>query len=174
MDRVGKVLSLEELLKRLAACRSGKGVVFTNGCFDLLHLGHIRYLRQARELGDLLVIGLNSDASTRRIKGPLRPLVPAEERAETLAALEFVDFVILFDDTTAEGLISLIKPDVYVKGGDYAEGKALPEADIVREYGGRVEILPIVEGRSTTNIVETILRRYEQTKKDENGKGGPG
>ena len=165
-----KIFSLSTLLaERRRLRRLHKKVVFTNGCFDLLHVGHARYLQQARSLGDRLVVGLNSDASARALKGENRPLVPEQERAELLAALACVDYVVIFDDPTAERLVDALRPDVYVKGGDYARGERmsvdewetkLPEARIVASYGGRVEILPLVPGRSTTDIVETILERY--------------
>jgi len=155
-----KVLSLEELLpirERFKA--EGKTLVLTNGHFDLLHVGHVRCLQQAKRLGDVLVVGLNSDASTRALKGAGRPLVPQEERAEVLAALECVDFVVIFEERTAERLVAALKPEVYVKGGDWTL-ENLPEAKAVAECGGRVEILPQVPGRSTTEIIKTILGRY--------------
>lgn len=144
------------------ARRAGRRVVFTNGVFDLLHVGHLRYLRAARALGDLLVVGLNDDAGTRRLKGPLRPIVPEGERAELLAALEPVDRVVLFGTPTAVDLIGLLRPAIYVKGGDYAAGpggagKVLPEAEAVRAYGGEVGIIPFVPERSTSGIVERII-----------------
>ncbi|HVT13952.1 MAG TPA: D-glycero-beta-D-manno-heptose 1-phosphate adenylyltransferase [Fimbriimonadaceae bacterium] len=142
-------MTLEEMLE----LRHGKKLVFTNGVFDVLHAGHVRYLRQARELGDLLIVGLNSDASARALgKGPGRPVNPAEDRAEVLLALRSVDGVIPFDDPTPERLIRALRPEVHVKGGDYRE-EDLPEAAAVREYGGEVRILPFLEGRSTTEIL---------------------
>lgn len=147
-------------LRRRQIAIEGKTLVFTNGCFDILHAGHVGYLQQARDRGDYLAVGLNSDASTRRIKGPQRPLVPQEERALVVAALECVDFVIVFDEDTAEALVVELRPDVYVKGGDYASDADLPEAAVVRGYGGRVEILPLVAGRSTSAIIRSILERY--------------
>lgn len=143
-------MTLEEMLE----LRHGKKLVFTNGVFDILHAGHVRYLRQARALGDLLVIGLNSDASARALgKGPGRPVNTAEDRAEVLLALRSVDGVIPFDDATPERLIRALRPDVHVKGGDYSV-EDLPEAAAVREYGGEVRILPFLEGRSTTEILK--------------------
>ncbi len=143
----------------------GQRVVFTNGCFDLLHLGHIRYLAQARALGDLLVLGLNSDQSVRKLKGPLRPFAPEGERAEVMDALRPVDFVIIFDDLTASPLISELKPDIYVKGGDYSAGeeagKPLPEAPAVKAYGGEIVLIPFLPGHSTTNLIQNILRAYK-------------
>ncbi len=133
----------------------GRTVVFTNGCFDLLHLGHLRYLRRARAMGDLLVVGLNSDASVRRLKGPDRPLVPELERAELLAGLRCVDFVTLFNEPTPEAVIDALRPSIHVKGGDYRV-EALPEAAAVRRGGGRVVILPFEVGHSTTDLVERI------------------
>ena len=133
-------------------------VVLTNGHFDLLHVGHLRYLREAKALADILVVGLNSDASTRRLKGPGRPILPQEERAELLAALRCVDYVTIFEEDTAEELVQRLRPDVYVKGGDYAQGKALPEAKAVRAYGGEVRILALVPGRSTSALIERIQR----------------
>ncbi len=133
----------------------GATLVFTNGCFDILHAGHVRYLTAAAELGDFLIIGLNSDASVRRLKGEGRPIVSEADRAEVLEGLRAVDIVTIFDEPTAEELIRLVRPDVYVKGGDYSLDK-LPEAKIVQELGGRVELIPFVEGHSTTNVIERI------------------
>src|SRR5262249_22137283 len=128
---------------------AGRRIVFTNGCFDLLHVGHVRYLREARARGDLLVVGVNSDQSVSRLKGAGRPLVPENERVELLAALECVDHVCLFTEDTPEALIAEVRPDLHVKGGDY-RADDLPEARLVRELGGEVEILPFTVGRSTT------------------------
>ncbi|MBP5200383.1 MAG: D-glycero-beta-D-manno-heptose 1-phosphate adenylyltransferase [Schwartzia sp.] len=133
----------------------GETVVFTNGCFDVLHAGHVRYLKQAREKGDFLVVGLNSDASVRRLKGEGRPVNTEEDRAEVLDSLRAVDVVTFFGEPTAEELVRIVRPDVYVKGGDYTM-ETLPEGKIVQEYGGRVEFVPLVEGRSTTNVIERI------------------
>ncbi len=142
-------------------------VVFTNGVFDLLHIGHLRYLQAARALGDVLVVGLNSDRSTRQIKGPQRPLIAQDERAALLLGLRVVDYVTIFDEPTAEHLVAALQPDVYVKGGDYQlsdgavpPGKPLPEAAIVQGYGGRVELIPYVAGRSTTELIQRIVEHY--------------
>lgn len=142
-------------------------VVFTNGVFDLLHIGHLRYLEAARALGAVFVVGLNSDVSTRQIKGPQRPLVAQGDRAALLLGLRVVEHVTIFDEPTAEHLVAALQPDVYVKGGDYAltgdtpaSGKRLPEAAIVQSYGGRVELIPYVAGRSTTELIERIVKRY--------------
>lgn len=135
--------------------RQGGVTVFTNGCFDLLHVGHLRYLAAARALGDRLVVGVNSDASVKRLKGPTRPILPEAERAEALAALRMVDYVIVFPEPTADTLLAALKPEIYAKGGDYAP-ETLPEAPTVAAYGGAVRLLPFVEGRSTSAIVERI------------------
>lgn len=160
-----KMLDLDHLVRVRESLRSsGKTVVLTNGCFDILHVGHVRYLRKARELGDFLVVGLNSDDSVRALRGPLRPIIPQAERAEILAALEPVDCVVVFSELTAERLAEIVRPDVYAKGGDYGvdgvSGKYLPEARVVTSYGGRVEIIPYVAGRSTTGLIDVILQKY--------------
>jgi D-glycero-beta-D-manno-heptose 1-phosphate adenylyltransferase len=142
-----------------AAKAAAKRVVFTNGVFDVLHVGHVRYLQEARALGDALVVGLNSDASTRAIKGEARPIVPEAEREELLLALRCVDAVVVFDEPTADAVLAALKPNLYVKGGDYA-GQGPPEAPTVRRYGGEVRTLQLVEGRSTTDLVETIRQRF--------------
>ena len=134
-----------------------KVIVFTNGCFDILHAGHVRYLTTAKSYGDVLIVGLNSDASVRRLKGKSRPVNPQSDRAEVLAALRAVDDVVIFDEQTAESLVELIRPDIYVKGGDY-DMSNLPEAKIVESYGGHVEFVCLVEGRSTTNIINRLKR----------------
>ncbi len=168
-----KLATRAELARLLAEPRAaGKTIVFTNGCFDLLHLGHVRYLQAARALGDLLIIGLNSDASTRRLKGPGRPLVPEQERAEVLAALACVDFVTIFEEDTAVALVGLLCPDVYVKGGDYASGgqgeapaikyAKLPEAAPVLAAGGQVRLIPYLPGHSTSELIQRIIQRYGQ------------
>ena len=134
---------------------AGRRVVFTNGCFDILHLGHVQYLTFARRQGDVLVIGLNSDASVRRNKGPKRPIVPEEERAALLLALRCVDYVVLFDEETPEKLIGRLVPDVLVKGGDWDTDRIVG-ADIVASYGGEVRSLAFREGHSTTGIINRI------------------
>lgn len=133
----------------------GQRVVFTNGCFDILHAGHVRYLAKARSFGDCLVLGLNTDSSVRRLKGENRPVNNELDRAEVAGALKSVDYVVLFDEPTAEELIRQVHPDVYVKGGDYTM-ETLPEGQIVLGYGGRVELVELVEGRSTTNVIARI------------------
>lgn len=135
--------------------RSGKKTVFTNGCFDILHRGHIEYLTAAKSLGDVLVVGLNSDSSVKKLKGETRPLNTESDRAYVLDALKAVDVVVIFEEDTAEKIIDFIKPDVYAKGGDYTL-KTLPEAKVVASYGGKTELLNFVEGYSTTGIIEKM------------------
>lgn len=162
-------LSFDDLLALRRTWPSGTQVVFTNGIFDLIHIGHLRYLEQARALGDLLIIGLNSDASTRQLKGPQRPLVTEVERAALLLGLRAVDYVTIFDDLTAERVVDILRPDIYVKGGDYAlptagetmgQGKRLPEARTVLGYGGRVQLIPYLPGHSTSELIARIVERY--------------
>ena len=157
-----KRYALPALLARAATLRAGGGrLVLTNGCFDLLHVGHVRYLQAARRLGDFLVVGVNSDASVRRLKGSGRPLVPADERAEVVAALGCVDAVVVFDSPTAAPLVAALRPEIYVKGADYTEA-TLPEARVVRAYGGTVTLLPTVPGASTTALLERAVSRDGQ------------
>jgi len=137
--------------------------VWTNGCFDLLHAGHIRSFRDAKALGDILVVGLNSDASVRAIKGELRPVVSEEDRAETVAALEAVDYVTIFNESDPVAVLSQLRPDIHCKGADYADGKrAIPEQPIVEAYGGEIRFLPLHEGRSTSGLIERIVRAYSE------------
>jgi len=153
-----KIIPREELVQIVQARQAqGEKCAFTNGCFDLLHIGHLRSLQGARAQGDFLVVGLNTDDSVRRLKGPARPIIPQEERAEMLAGLECVDYVCLFDEDTAEALVEALRPEVYVKSGEYRD-KPLPERHIVEAYGGKVVLLPLVHGHSTTKIVERILQ----------------
>lgn len=135
--------------------RHGKRIVFTNGCFDIIHAGHVRYLTTAKNFGDVLIVGLNTDESVRKLKGESRPINNQDDRAEVLLGLKAVDHVIFFGEATAENLIAEVKPDVYVKGGDYTL-ETLPEAAIVQSYGGRVELVNLVAGRSTTNVIKKI------------------
>lgn len=152
---MGEVLRPQDLVKRLDPLRGKKRIVFTNGCFDLLHVGHIRYLQQARSLGDILVLGLNTDASVQRLKGPERPLQSEDERAEILAALSCVDYVTLFNEDTPLELIQTVKPDILVKGGDWTVDKIVG-ADFVLKNGGQVKSLQFVPGRSTTKLIEKM------------------
>jgi len=158
-----KILSLEQLLhSRQMAKANGQRIVFTNGCFDLIHPGHISYLRQARALGDLLVIAINSDASIQRIKGPSRPILSETERAIILAALEMVSYVTIFDEETPHKIISTLLPDVLVKGGDWSIDKIVGRQE-VEEAGGIVLSLPYLAGASTTDIITRILSRYNNS-----------
>jgi D-beta-D-heptose 7-phosphate kinase/D-beta-D-heptose 1-phosphate adenosyltransferase len=150
------ILTLDEAILRFGReKRNGRRVVFTNGCFDLLHPGHVRSLEQARELGDALIVGLNSDAGVRQLKGAGRPVIPERERAEILAALECVDAVVIFDDATPREVISRLLPDVLVKGGDWP-GDQIVGREEVEAAGGRVVSVPVVPGYSTTAILKKI------------------
>ena len=149
-----KILSRDEVVRRYGRPRS-ETVVFTNGCFDILHRGHVTYLTQARALGDRLVVGVNTDDSVRRLKGPGRPVVSEDDRAYVLAALACVDAVTLFDEDTPAELIAALMPDVLVKGGDYDPERVVGR-DVVEQGGGRLVLLPFVTGRSTTAILERI------------------
>lgn len=152
------ILSTDEAVVRVGRVRAGGGrIVFTNGVFDLLHPGHLRYLRQTRQLGDALVVGVNSDRSVRAIKGESRPVVPENERAEILAALSCVDVVVLFDEDTPLALIARLQPDVLVKGADWSE-QSMIGRDIVEARGGRVVRVPFLAGYSTTSIIEKIKK----------------
>jgi D-glycero-beta-D-manno-heptose 1-phosphate adenylyltransferase len=143
--------------------QAGERGVFTNGCFDLLHLGHVRYLQEARSLGDFLVLGLNSDSSVRQLKGAGRPLIPENERAEILAALSCIDYVTIFSEPVASPLVDLLRSAIYVKGGDYVDAQSgtpdtarLPEAKIVFAYGGTVRLIPYIPHHSTTELIAAI------------------
>jgi rfaE bifunctional protein nucleotidyltransferase chain/domain len=161
----GKVLTRRQLKGTLRALKQeGQRVVFTNGCFDLLHVGHLRYLEQARHLGDCLVVGINSDESVRRIKSDKRPFIPQAERAETLGALQCVDFVTIFDEDTPEELIRVLQPHIHVKGGDYRV-QDLPEAETVRAYGGQVITVPLTPGHSTSWLAQSIVERLVPERK---------
>lgn len=152
----GKVKSLDEL-KRIAdqARRDGKTVVLTNGCFDLLHRGHVHILREAKALGDILIVAINSDRSVKAIKGPSRPVLSESDRTELLAAMEMVDYVALFDEPDPYDLIAAVRPNVLVKGGDWGSDQIVG-ADIVKRNGGKVAVIPYLKGFSTTEIIERI------------------
>jgi D-beta-D-heptose 7-phosphate kinase/D-beta-D-heptose 1-phosphate adenosyltransferase len=157
---MNKILEREVLRNKLEELRNkGKKIAFTNGCFDILHVGHVRYLREAKKTADVLVLALNSDSSVRSLKGEEKPLIPENERAEILAALEFIDFVTIFEELTPLELINYLKPDILIKGGDWPEEKVVGREE-VKKWGGRVAIIPEVEGKSTTNIVEKIKKLY--------------
>ena len=156
----GKIVEPSQLIQLLSHARSqGKKLVFTNGCFDLLHVGHVQFLRQAKTLGHILVVAINDDASVRRIKGDTRPLITVADRARIIAALESVDYVTVFSDLTPLHLIDELRPDVLVKGGDYKLHEVVGWREVER-YGGRVELIPVIEGQSTSNIVRNIVSRY--------------
>ena len=156
MDRV---LSRKEAAKLINDLKSqGKKVVFTNGCFDILHVGHMTYLEEAKEFGDYLFVGVNSDESVKRLKGPTRPINNEVDRAELLAGLKAVDYTVIFTEDTPVELIGELKPSIHVKGGDYKK-EDLPETKVVESYGGRVEIVSLVEGKSTSNVVKKIQNK---------------
>ena len=166
-----KIRTRAELAVEVARRQAnGERGVFTNGCFDLLHLGHIRYLQDARALGDFLMLGLNSDKSVRQYKGAGRPLVPEGERAEILAALSCIDYVTIFPEITAIALVELLQPSIYVKGGDWAGAqdcqpnqKPLPEAPSVLAYGGSIRLIPYLPGHSTTELIAAIKQLPEKS-----------
>ncbi len=159
-----KIVDLNELIEiRGRAKKEKKKVVFTNGCFDILHRGHIDYLEKAKKLGDILIVGLNSDASVKKIKGENRPIVLEEDRAVVLSALGCVDYVYIFDQETPEELIKKLIPDVLVKGGDWDKENIVGKK-IVEKSGGEVVTIPEVKGKSTKNIIQTIIDRYSKNK----------
>ena len=154
------LVGIEEAARQAAEWRGrGRRVVLANGCFDLLHVGHVRYLSAARGLGDALVVGLNSDASVRRLKGPGRPVMPADERAELIGALAAVDLVVVFDDDSAEALIARLRPDVHAKGTDYTE-ESVPERAAVLAAGGRVAIAGDPKSHATRDLIAAIIARF--------------
>jgi len=171
---VGKKLEgVAELADCVASLRQrGRLVVFTNGCFDILHRGHVSYLSRAKALGDILIVGVNSDASIQRLKGPSRPINALEDRLQVLSALSCVDHVVAFDEDTPHELIRVVRPDVFVKGGDYTRA-TLPEAPLVEELGGTVEILPFLADRSTTDMIAKIRRAYGEMTGPAPGFGEP-
>lgn len=160
------ILSRETAKKLVEELKlQGKTVVFTNGCFDILHVGHLRYLNEAKKQGDILIVGINSDFSVKQLKGPTRPINNELERAEMLSGLKAVDFTVIFDELTPIETIDELKPSIHVKGGDY-KVEELPETATVRKHGGIVKILPYVEGKSTTNIVNKIQFKNGDEGKD--------
>ena len=155
-----KIKNLQELKEIIDFNKKkGKKIVFTNGCYDLIHIGHIRCFQEGKKFGDVLVVGLNSDRSVRSIKGSPRPLIPQEERAEIISALEIVDYVTIFDQDDPLEIITFIKPDILVKGGDW-NIDTIVGREVVESYGGRVFALPLVSGISTTQIIDTIASHY--------------
>lgn len=151
-----RIVNLPELARRVAEAREqGQRIVFANGCFDVLHVGHVRYLEAAKALGDLLIVGVNSDDQARRLKGEGRPLLPQDQRAEIVASLEAVDFVTIFAEPTVEQLLLSLKPDIHAKGTDYTED-SVPERDVVRSYGGRVAIVGDPKNHSSSEIIDRV------------------
>ena len=162
MSMKEKIFEREELKEKIHALKKeGNKIVFTNGCFDIIHIGHIRYLRAAKAAGDVLVVGVNSDRSVSEIKGPKRPVVPEDERAEVLAVFACVDFITIFDEPDPLVTIKLLMPDVLVKGADWEED-AIVGREVVEENGGRVIRIPMIKGASSTRIIETILTNYRK------------
>lgn len=157
-----KIKSLQEIRKIAESLRCrGEKIVTTNGVFDIIHVGHARYLQKAKSLGDVLIIGLNSDSSVRMIKGPMRPINDEKSRAEVLAALECVDYIVIFDDTDPVRLLSEIKPDIHVKGGDYRIGEII-ERGAVEKNNGKVVLMPMEKGYSTTGLIKKIVDAYRE------------
>ncbi len=155
-----KVKSLEELKTIVSIAKSqGKRVVTTNGCFDILHLGHVRYLKSAKKLGDILIVAINSDDSVRAIKGDKRPLVTQNDRAEILSALECVDYVLIFNELDPIRFLTELRPDIHVKGGDYTPDRVV-ERQTVEDIGAKLYLIPGADGKSTSNLIELILERY--------------
>jgi D-beta-D-heptose 7-phosphate kinase/D-beta-D-heptose 1-phosphate adenosyltransferase len=161
-----KVRALDELIAlRAEWSRTAKTVVWTNGCFDLVHAGHVRSLRDAKAMGDILIVGINSDSSVRAVKGDARPLVNQADRAELIAALEMVDYVTIFEEPTPVAALSRLRPDVHCKGAEYADGaRPVPERETVESYGGKVRFLPFHPGRSTTELIDRIVHSASPAK----------
>lgn len=156
-DAASRILERNRVIARVAiARRAGSRIVFANGCFDILHVGHVRYLEAARALGDLLVVGINSDAQVRALKGEGRPLMPERERAEVVASIRAVDLVTIFPEPTVAQLLLAIRPDIHAKGTDYT-AETVPERDVVRSYGGRVQIVGDPKAHSSTEIVKKVM-----------------
>ena len=157
-----EIMELETLKREIKEKKeAGELIVFSNGCFDILHVGHIRYLKKAASLGDKLVLAVNSDSSVKELKGKGRPFVPETERLEMLAALEMIDYLILFSEIDAKRLLEGIKPQIYVKGGDYRI-EDLPEAETVYSYGGKIVLITEIKGKSTTNIIKKIRQSKDE------------
>ncbi len=164
IDKVRSKIVSREMLGRILEKKREEGqiIIFTNGCFDILHRGHIEYLSRASDLGDIFVVGLNSDDSVRRLKGESRPAVDEESRALTLASFEFVDHVVIFPEDTPSDLIRVVRPHYWVKGEDYRNYKELPEYRALQESGGEVKLIPLVEGFSTTDIYRKIQGQFKK------------
>jgi len=157
-----KIKERKELLRIVKNLKGkGKRIVFTNGCFDLLHLGHVRYLEKAKSLGDVLVVGVNSDSSVRKLKGPKRPILSQGERTEILSGLGCVDYITIFNEADPLKLITSLKPNLLVKGGDWTRDQIVGR-EVVERSGGELVIIPFIKGASTSNVIDTILKRYEK------------
>jgi len=166
---IEKIMTLEQVVEiRQRLRREGKKLVFTNGCFDILHAGHVRYLNQARGMGDSLALALNSDKSVRALKGENRPIVPEDERAEVMAALACVDYVFVFDDLTPQRIIDALVPDVLVKGADWGISEIVGR-ETVEKAGGAVRSVPLVQGTSTTSLIDKILSQFGRSGNNRNG-----
>ena len=159
MNKIYPREKLKEELNRLR--KEGKKIIFTNGCFDILHVGHIRYLKEAKKIGDILIVAINSDSSVRATKGEKRPLIPENERAEVVASLKSVDYVTIFHESTPLELIEYLRPHIIVKGGDWVEEEVVGR-ESVKKGGGKVVIVPEIRGASTTNIIEKIMKVYRK------------
>lgn len=165
MNTKNKIVSLQNLKKIVARSRRrGLKIAFTNGCFDILHSGHVSYLEAAKKEGRLLIVGLNSDSSVRRIKGPHRPIVPQKHRASVMAALSCVDYIVFFNEDTPQKTIEALQPDLLIKGADW-KGKYVAGQDVVRARGGKVEFIKYLAGFSTTNIIESIFQKCQKLDK---------
>ena len=157
-----KIKERKELLRIIKNLKAkGKQIVFTNGCFDVLHLGHVRYLEEAKALGDVLVVGVNSDSSVRKLKGPKRPILPEQERTEILSGLGCVDYITIFNEADPLKLITSLKPNLLVKGGDWTREQIVGR-EVVERSGGELVIIPFVKGASTSNVIDTILKRFQK------------
>ena len=160
--KMKKILKLEELKKRVEKLKKeGKKIVLANGSFDLLHVGHIRYLKDAKSLGDILIVAINSDKSVKMYKGDKRPIVPEDERAEIISALEFVDYVVIFEEIDVKKVLTTLKPHIQAKGTDYTE-ESVPERDVVLSYGGEVKITGDEKEHSSRDLISTILERFSK------------
>jgi len=158
MDKKKNFIEIKNIVNELK--KKGKKIVFTNGCFDIIHAGHIKLLKKAKKLGDVLIVGINKDKSIKKIKGEDRPIMDEKQRIEIISAIEFVDYVVPFGNTTPEKLIRIIKPDIIVKGGDYKKDEVVGK-DIVEKYGGKVYIFPLLKNISTTKIINKIKKMKE-------------
>jgi len=157
MNKLKKINVLKVIVEKER--KKGRKIVFANGCFDILHVGHIRYLKEAKELGDMLIVAINSDSSAKKLKGNGRPVTPENERAEIVAAIEYVDYVTIFNEPDVSSLLLTLKPDIHAKGTDYTED-SVPEVDTVRAYGGRVAITGDKKERSSTEIIKKVGSRH--------------